>query len=59
MLKRYKPLAYSRGRWVGFPRVHSYGMKTKAEIFIRKVRRKYKDAGLPPPRMKIKTITYK
>lgn len=51
-------MAYTRKRWVGFPKVHSCGEKREAEKFIRDVKRKYKKAKLPPPRMKIKKICY-
>ena len=58
MVCRYRPMAHSRGRWVGFPRVHSYGEKRLAEKFIRGVRKEYKKASLPPPKLKVKKICY-
>ena len=58
MVCRYRPMAYSRGRWVGFPAVHSYGEKRRAEKFIRDVGKKYKQAKLLPPKLKVKKVCY-
>ena len=55
---RYRPMAYSKGKWVGFPRVHSYGEEARAKKFIRDVKKKYKKASLLPPRLKVKKVCY-